>query len=379
MNKNLLIIYVAVFLSTLGYGISFPLLSISLETTGVSGQLIGYNAAMPALGWLLGTLFLPRLQSTYGFRTVVVFLLIVASLSILGFYHFKDFWVWMLLRFLFGGSLGLFYRAIEFSLNGFSQDANRGRNIGLYSATFMLGIGIGATVQPEFGISTLTPFIAVFITLLLSIIVLFLGNFSEIEIELPKGKVFDLAIVLSIPLALMAVFAYGMFEDIIAYLMSVYALRNGLDETIAAYTLSAASIGGLLFPVPLGMLSDKIGRVPVILGCATIAMALSAVIPWTTSNATLFLTVLVIWAGIAMGVYVTALSLIGDKLEGAKLALANASFGMIYALGALIGPILNGFAIDQMNSQGLMVSSFLIFAVFLAASALFYRSTFNAK
>ncbi len=252
MNKNLLIIYVAVFLSTLGYGISFPLLSISPETMGVSGQLIGYNAAMPALGWLLGTLFLPRLQSTYGFRTVVVSLLLIASLSILGFYVFREFWTWMVLRFLFGGSLGLFYRAIEFSLNGFSQDANRGRNIGLYSATFMLGIGIGATVKPELGISTLTPFVAVCITLVLAVLALLLGNFSEIEIELPKGRVFNSAIVLSIPLALLAVFTYGMFEDIIAYLMSIYALRNGLDQTIVAYTLSAASIGGLVIPNPSG-------------------------------------------------------------------------------------------------------------------------------
>ncbi len=79
-----------------------------------------------------------------------------------------------------------------------------------------------------------------------------------------------------------------------------------------------------------------------------------------------------------MGVYITALSLIGDKLEGAELALANASFGMIYALGALIGPILNGFAIDRLNSQGLMVSSFLIFGVFLLILTFFYRPALSA-
>lgn len=377
VNKNLVIIYIGVVLSTLGYGVSFPLLSISLETMGVSGQLIGYNAAMPALGWLLGTVFIPYLQARMGLKYLFALLLIIPAIAILGFFVFRDFWIWMVLRFLFGGGLGLFFRAVEFSLNGLSEDANRGRNIGIYSATFMLGIGIGASIQPELGISTLTPFLTVYICLLLSIIVLFIGNFSEIEIELPKSKVFDMAIVLSIPLALLAVFTYGMFEDIVAYLMSIYALRNGLDQTIAAYTLSAASIGGLLFPIPLGILSDKIGRGPVILSCAAIAMALSAVIPWTTNNPSLFLAVLVVWAGVAMGIYVVALSLIGDKLEGADLALANASFGMIYALGALIGPLLNGFAIDQLNSQGLMVSSFLMFGVFLGISTLFCRSIFN--
>lgn len=66
INKKFVAIYLSVLVLTTGYGISFPLLAITLDGMGVSGQLIGLNAAMPALGWLLGTPFLPKAQSYFG-------------------------------------------------------------------------------------------------------------------------------------------------------------------------------------------------------------------------------------------------------------------------------------------------------------------------
>jgi len=372
-NRTLFVLYTVVFISTFGYGISFPLLSISLENSGISGQLIGYNAAMPALGWLLGTAFLPQLQARFGIRQVMITFLLISTLATLGFYFFSQFWVWMILRFLFGGSLGLFYRAIEYAVNSISDKESRGRNLGIYSACFMLGIGIGATSQPEFGISEFLPYAVIIISLLVTIICLMLAQFKVLEIDFEKGSIFNSALVMSIPIALLGVLAYGMFEDIPAYLMSVYALRNGLDETIAAYTLSATAVGGLLFPVPLGMLSDKIGRKSVLFGCAFLAICLSAALPFTLHDSSLFLGTIVIWAGMATGIYLMSLTIIGDKYSGAKLALANASFGTIYAFGALVGPIINGFAIDTLNSHGMMVSAGIIFAMFIVLSLILGR------
>lgn len=279
----------------------------------------------------------------------------------------------MVLRFLFGGSLGLFYRAIEFSLNSISTDHARGRNLGIYSACFMFGLGIGATIQPIFGTSEFLPYAIIFVSLITTVLCLLFGNFQALEIKFENGNVFNTAMILSIPIVLLAVLAYGMYEDIPAYLLSVYALRNGFDETIAAYTLTATAIGGLLFPIVLGILSDKIGRKPVLFGCAVIATCLSAIMPYTLHSPTLFLGLIVVWAGMATGLYLIALTIIGDMYDGADLALANASFGIVYACGALIGPIINGFAIDTLNSHGMMVSAGLIFGTFILLSCIFTR------
>lgn len=363
--KRHVAIYFSVLLSTTGYGISFPLLSISLESMGISGQLIGINAAMPALGWLIGSFFLPGLLARFGLKQVLIACLLTAGISISVFPLTQNLMIWMLLRFLFGGSLGLFYRAVEFWINAVSENATRGRNIGLYSFCFVLGLAVGSSVQPLLGISGILPFAAVSALLALTVLVVaFQSHENAVNIASARSY-FRLGIVLLTPIALMAVFAYGFFEDILAYLMAVYALRNNLGESVAAFTITAMAIGNLTFPIPIGHLSDRIDRTFVLIACALVVTALSIIIPQTVSNPPLFLAVLVVWSGLAGSIYTVALSMIGDRFSGAELAVANASFGIVYAFGGLIGPVVNGYAIDQLHSQGLMVSAAATFGIFV--------------
>lgn len=376
MNKNLLALFFCVLVLTIGYGISFPMLSISLDGMGVSGQLIGLNAAMPALGWLLGTPFLPKLQSRYGLKLVLLTCLIIAAIALISFHVWREFWPWMFFRFLFGGSLGLFYRGVEFWINGTSENSVRGRNIGIYSVCFMFGIAVGSGIQPMIGTEGFLPYLIVLGFVIVTGLVVGYQTYERLP-EIGKATtVFSAAIVLASPIALLGVLAYGLFEDIPAYLMSVYALRNGLGEDIAAFTLTAVAIGNLIFPIPIGMISDRVSRILVLMVCAFAVMILSAVIPYVLNNSTIFLITLVVWGGFAGGVYCVALSIIGDRFKGKDLAIANASFGTIYAFGGIIGPIINGFAIDTLNSQGMMVSAGTIFGFFIILSMIIYIRNF---
>lgn len=372
MSKNLFALFLCVLVLTIGYGISFPMLSISLDGMGVSGQLIGLNAAMPALGWLLGTPFLPKLQFRYGLKLVLLGCLIIAVFALVGFHLWREFWPWMFFRLLFGGSLGLFYRGVEFWINGISENSVRGRNIGIYSVCFMLGIAVGSSIQPMIGIVGFLPHLIVMSFILVSGAVILSQTFEGLPNIGKISNVFNIAIVLATPIALLGVLAYGLFEDIPAYLMSVYALRNGLGEDIAAFTLTAVAIGNLIFPIPIGMISDRVNRILVLMVCAFAVIILSAVIPYVLNNSTIFLITLAVWGGFAGGVYCVALSIIGDHFEGKDLAIANASFGTIYAFGGLVGPLINGFAIDTLNSQGMMVSAGMIFGLFIILSMNIY-------
>lgn len=373
-------IFTSVLVSTIGYGISFPLLSISLESMAISGQLIGVNVAMPALGWLIGSFFLPGLLSKFGLKQVLIACLLIACVSIFLFSMTSNLLAWMILRFFFGGSLGLFYRAVEFWVNAVSQNKTRGRNIGVYSFCFVLGLAIGSSIQPLLGITGALPFAVISALLALTILIVAKQSYGDAVIISDTRMYFKLGIVLATPIALAAVFAYGFFEDILAYLMAVYALRNNLGENVAAFTLTATAIGNLIFPIPIGYLSDRINRSFVLIVCALLVIGISAVIPQTVSNPALFLVVLVIWSGLAGSIYNVALSIIGDKYSGAGLAAANASFGIVYAIGGFAGPLVNGFAIDQLHSQGLMVSAAAIFGTFvLFASAMMLKGQADAR
>ena len=368
-RQAFLSLYASVVVATLGYGISFPLLSLRLEQMGLSGCYIGLNSAMPALGWLIGALFLPKLHGELGLQRLLIVSLAVAIASALGFWAIEGFWAWTVLRFLFGGALGLFFRCIEYWINGVSSDLVRGRNIGIYSVCFMIGIAAGSALQPALGTADPMPLVAIAALLAVAASIVATARLVDHDIAAGRALAIRLAPLLAVPVAAVGALAYGLLEDIPAYLMSVYAMRNGLGATIAAYTLTAAAVGNIIMPIPLGMLSDRIGRMPVLVGCATIAAALSASMHLTLSDPTLFLVALVAWGGCLGALYNVSLAVIGDRFRGGALVVANAAFGIVYSLGSLVGPMINGSALDMLNSHGLMVSAMTIFLVFVFASS----------
>lgn len=60
--------------------------------------------------------------------------------------------------------------------------------------------------------------------------------------------------------ALLPPFGYGFLEASLNGNFPVYALRTGIDINAVSFILPAFAIGGIVFQLPLGILSDKYGR-----------------------------------------------------------------------------------------------------------------------
>lgn len=365
---NLLPLGLAVFLATLGYGVTFPLLAIRLEATGVSGLLIGVNAAMPALGWIIGSALIPRLQIRQGISIVWLArgFLLIAALSLAALRFADGYGSMTALRFAFGGSMGLFLRSVEFWINGSAADEQRGRTLGLYSILFMVAIMLGAALQPALGTSgwpAFAPPIALIAAAALVLLVWRGVKPPHVDLAVPAPT---LSLVVAVPAAFLAVLAYGMFESIPVSLIEVYALKNGLGETTAALTLSAAALGNILMQYPVGALSDRVGRLLPLLTCALVVIASSLAMPYVMSDQSLFLALVGVWGGAAGTVYSLALAMVGDHYDGARLVVANAAFGIVYAIGSLVGPLTNGAALDTYETHGVMFAAAAIFAALVA-------------
>lgn len=370
MTRLTTAVFFAVILLTFGYGVSFPLLAILLEQNGVGAARIGLNAAMPALGWLLVTPFLPKLHSWFSTKQLLLTFLGIALLGLACLASFEHFNLWLLGRFAFGGGLGMLFRVLEYWLNATSPTETRGRTIGLYAFCFLLGIAAGSLMQPQFGTSGGLAFGAVALPLLLGGAVLAALPLAR-QTALRSATTVSLRLVASLaPLAIAAVFCYGLYEDVPAYLLSVYTLRIGLGADIAAYTITAFALGNLLGAVPLGVLSDKVGRLPVLTGCAAVGLACALGMPGVTSSPTAYLMVIALWGACAGALYAVGLAMVGDHFTGRALISANAVFGTVYAAAALIGPLINGTAMQLWDPHGLLVSCALIFAAFLLIAVL---------
>ncbi|MFY0661550.1 MAG: MFS transporter [Shimia sp.] len=204
----------AVILLTFGYGLSFPLLAILLEQSGVGAARIGLNAAMPALGWLLVTPFLPQLHRWFSTKQLLLTFLGIVLLGLTCLAYFESFNLWLLGRFALGGGLGMVFRVLEYWLNATSPSRIWGRTIGLYAFCFLLGIAAGSLMQPQFGTFGGLDFGAVALPLLLGGVVLAALPLAQQTASEPTTPV-SLRLVASVaPLAIAAVFCYGLYEDV---------------------------------------------------------------------------------------------------------------------------------------------------------------------
>lgn len=370
-------ILLAVFTAATAYGVTFPFIATRLELWGTSGSLIGLNAAMPALGWFLGSFLLPRLQRRLSMPSLLAFSLVIAIATWSVFFLASEYWLWTPVRFLFGGSVGLFFRAIEFGLNTLDAENSRGRVFAIYTIIFGLGIALGAALQPLLSEDSLVLFLAVSLGFFGAIYFSSRWHIpSETRFEPSRLATWKL-VARNAPLPLLVACVYGYLEDIPAYLLSVYAMKKGLDADIASYTLTAAAIGSVTLPFPLGVYSDKFGRGKGLVAAAVGSLIFTVAMPWMVFSPSLFLSVIVLWFGFISSLYAIALAMIGDQWQRNGLVTANAAFGATYAAGGLVGPLLNGIFIDAMNSEGIIASAYTALAVLLLVFAVyaFHRRT----
>lgn len=375
--RSILLIVVTVFISAIGYGLSFPLLGARIEAAGATGLMIGLNAAMPALGWIAGSAVVPLLQLHFRIPIGVLAMafLFLATAGIVGLQYAETFEAMTALRLVFGGGMGLFYRSVEYWINGLSENSVRARNLAMNGVALMLGLAIGSAIQPELGASGWIAFGPIVGLLAIAA----LGTRFWPHLTAPPQSTHDFAAMRQamalLPLAYVGVLIYGLYESIPAYFNQIYALKHGLGEEIAAYALTAAALGNILVPIPVALVSDRYGRRGPLIACALLAAIASLSIPWTLASPAAFLGAILLAAGAAGSIYGLALAAIGDHFKGAELVVANATFGIVYSAASLIGPVFNGVSTDMIGQQGLPIVAAATFTtLFLAALIMVNRT-----
>src|SRR6185369_5260412 len=72
--RNLIAACAAVCVFAFSLGEVFPLLSLSMESRGVSARVIGFNTAMAPIGILIAGLFIPKLSHSFGAKPMALFM-----------------------------------------------------------------------------------------------------------------------------------------------------------------------------------------------------------------------------------------------------------------------------------------------------------------
>jgi len=350
-------VLLATFLAATSYGAALPFVVARLEETGVSGGLLGLNAAMSAAGFLMGSLILPLVQARHAAPRILFGALVTAAAVWAAFFFWRGYTSWTILRLALGVAMGLFYRTVEFYLNATTEDRRRTAVFGAYNLAFGGGIAVGAALEPLAGADESALWIATCGGYLLAAVVaLHRGPATVGEVGRISLRHY-LRVARLGPLPLTAAFIYGVLESIPGYFLPIYALRNGFGDDVSAYSLTAAALGSIALPVLFGLAGERI-RQRLVLLVAAIGLGLtSLLLPNTFASASAFLATIAVWAGFFATIYTAALAVLGTEHRLGSLAEANSAFGVAYASGGLVGPLVNGVAIDTLSSHGLVTSA----------------------
>lgn len=350
----------------IGIGAGAPLLALMLEARGTDASINGINTAVTFIGVMLGPLLTPRLVARFGFKG---FLLLALPLSIVLTLLLKpldSLTLWFPLRFL-GGVVGsAIFTATEAWISQLAGDRHRGRIVAIYASSLSAGFAAGPLVLTFTGVAGWAPFIVCAVIEIVAMLPL-LGVPGGGGQFLSAGS-HPLAMMARMPGVVLIVALFGMYEGTIVALLPVWGERAGLATPIAASLLSAIFTGAIVMQFPIGWLSDRFSRRPALRLCAIVGLGGAALLPFLPGDVPVLFIVLLIWGGFATSIYPIALSTIGDRFKGADLINANAALVVAYGLGAFIGPVLGGAAMDAFNPHGVIVVLALMFAVLLIAN-----------
>jgi len=342
------------------FGMTYPLLSLILESRGVASDMIGINSAMMPLGILLISPAIPYATRRFGARNVAISAAVVTALAILAYKTFDTLTAWFVIRLVQGMTISVLFVLSESWITESAGDTNRGKVVAIYASVLSGSFGAGPLLISFIGIEGWTPFLLGAIVIAIGILPFTLireNPETDPEESTPSGF-FEFAP--KAPMLLAAVGIFSIFDAATLSLFPVYGIRNGLDLPTSANLLTALILGNMLLQLPVGWLADRIEHRWVLAGCALTATICLLLLPLVL-HSPLKWPLLVIAGTAGYGVYTVSLASLGNRFSGIELVNGASAFALVWGFGALFGSVAGGWVMPAFGFHGLPMSLALIY------------------
>ncbi len=351
----------------LGNGLQQTLVPIRAKLEAFSTTSVGLLGAAYFAGFALGCVIGPLVLRRVGhIRCFAGFAALAASGS-LAFPLAVDPITWSVLRGFTGFSLAVLYMVIASWLNEQSSNKVRGQVLALYViVTNVVTIG-GQLMLNFYDVRHPAQFTLIAIFICLSLVPLSLTPTAApkpiAEARLRIGRLFRLS-----PTGFVGCFAIGIVEGSFWTLGPVFADARGFPVLEITLFMSAFVVGGTLSQWPIGKYSDRVDRRQVIVACClgTTCTGLALAFLDFGGLAATF-AVAGLHGAFMIPLYALLLAHTNDYAPTETLVETSSGLLLVYASGAVIGPLVVAPAMDQAGPGAL----FMAMAVVLGALALF--------
>jgi len=349
----------------LGFGAAIPLITLLMEARGHSPFIIGLNGAMFPLAVLLIAPFVPKLLGRFGTLRMMAIVLAGGIAMLMVFPATDSIALWFVARFVMGFTGAVHWITTEAWINTMAGDKSRGRIMGFYASALGIGFAGGPALLKLVGFDGWLPFLCIGACLVLAATpLLFARGLAPSMSEHPDGGA--LRTLWVAPTVLAAAVAAGAIDSGLYLLLPVYAVDSGFDREMTATWLIVWIAGTIFLQPPLGWLVDKFDARKMLVAITVLVMAGMIALPYLWGGGILFWIVTFLWGGVILGIYTVGIILLGRRFRGPQIAAANAGFVMVYEMGAIVGPVAIGAAMDWFGSNGMVPVVVAMCTIFIA-------------
>jgi MFS family permease len=355
----------------LSIGLLNTLLGVRAELEGMSRASIGLFMSSYFFGYVVGAHFCTRFIETVGQIRTFAAMASLASAIALCHLLFVSPLAWTLLRVGYGFCQAGMVVIVESWINLVTDKAHRGRVLAVYNLIALGSAGMGQfllTLSPPAGF-VLFCLVSILLSLsLLPIVMAPITNPTTSAVN-PMNllKVFRIS-----PIAAAGVLVAGMSWGGFLGLGPSFALGIGLDERGVARFMAAAYVGALLLQWPLGWLSDRVDRRLVILlnTLGTLVISLAIVLALNSHHGPIFTLFSFFFGTMGLTLYSVCIATVNDHLTREEIIPATSSLILIFAMGAVLGPVAAGLFMNLTGEPGLFLylaaleGGYLLFALY---------------
>lgn len=358
---------VATTLIVLAFSMASPVLAVSLQQAGASTFAVGLFAMLPFL--MIGVLIpvVPRLLSRWGvvrtYRAGVLLELAGVSLYVL-----SDHWLaWCLGSVVSGLGAAALWNATEALLAREAPPEQRGRMMGLYQTALGASLALGPFVPGLLGWGA-RPVLWAALALVAVCCVLAAAIPSRATMEPPPGQAGTWEALKTVPLLALIAFSGGVFEAGLGSVSAANASAGGLSLSGAASVAGAIGVGSFLCQFPAGLAADRFTLRSVFTAAAVLLLVASIAFAFSAQATWLLWAVGTVWGGVGGALYTLTMVEVAHQFEGRATAGGAAAMITGYTVGATVGPVASGGALDHGGIVGLAALLGVLACVTLVAA-----------
>ena len=326
--------------------------SLRLEIAGSTSTEIGLVHSFFYFGLLIGATKIEPLIVRIGhIRTYATFASIFTASILLQSVYISPFY-WMGLRFFAGISLAGLYITIESWLLANCPSATRGKVLSIYMIALYATQALSQFIVNFIDLESFTPYIIAATFCVLSSIPLTMTYTNPPCLTEPSHHSMK-KILFASPFGFIGCFVSGLIVSSIYSLEPAFALDKGLP---VALLISITITGGFLMQWPIGHLSDIFDRATTLLTISFLSIFPPIIIAiWFSSEWILFACSFVLGA-FSFVLYPISISHVCDRIQPKDVTQATSVLLISYGLGAVLGPLISSFFMDNFTSVALFYS-----------------------